>query len=214
MTTQKNRISFTVAALLGLIAVIAGFYISQHIHLKKKIDVNQFHGTLLEKPRGVNQFSLTGIDHQAFSNASLKGNWTLIFFGFTNCGYLCPTTMAELGKMYRMLEQQEIKPLPRIVMISIDPERDNLDKLDQYVKAFDPHFYGARGDDEIIKQMTREMGIAYTKVLLPNPEKAETYDMQHSGALMLFNPQGELSAFFTTPHNAELLVKDYQLLVS
>lgn len=214
MSTQKKHISLTVAALLAFIAVIAGFYISQHVHLKRKIDASEIQGTLLEKPREINQFTLTGIDNQLFTNASLKGQWTLVFFGFTNCGYLCPTTMAELGKMYRMLEQQDIKPLPKIVMISVDPERDSLDKLEHYVKAFDPHFYGARGDDEVVKQMTREMGIAYTKIALANSEKAGNYDMQHSGALMLFNPQGELSAFFTTPHKADLLVKDYQRLVS
>lgn len=213
MASQKKQISLTVTALLAFIAIMAGFSVSQHLHLKSKKDLSEFQGTLLEKPREINQFTLTGTDKQLFTNASLEGQWTLIFFGFTNCGYLCPTTMAEVGKMYRRLEEQGVKPLPRIVMISIDPERDTLDKLDQYVKAFHPHFYGARGEEEMVKQMTREMGIAYTKIPLKNSAKAENYDVQHSGALMLFNPQGELNAFFTTPHKAELLAKDYQLLV-
>ena len=214
MLTQKKHINLTVILILAFVAALVGFYVSQHVYLKRKIDQNDFQGTLLKTPREVNQFSLMGIDNQSFTNESLKGHWTLVFFGFTNCGYLCPTTMAELNKMYRLLEEANIKPLPRIVMISIDPERDSLDKLEHYVQAFNPHFYGARGDDEVIKQMTREMGIAYTKIKLANSEKAENYDMQHSGALMLFNPQGELNAFFTTPHKADLLVKDYQLLVS
>lgn len=136
------------------------------------------------------------------------------FFGFTNCGYLCPTTMAELAKMYRTLEEEGVQPLPRVVMVSIDPDRDNLEKLNQYVKAFDPHFYGARGSDEIVKQMTREMGIAYAKIAIPNDNDPHNYDVQHSGAVMVFNPNGELNAFFTTPHQANLLAKDYQLLVS
>ncbi|WP_058505164.1 SCO family protein [Legionella nautarum] len=214
MAAQKNRITLTVIVLLGFVALIAGLFVSQHLPFKKKIDPNNFHGTLLEKPREVNQFSLTGIDNQVFNNASLQGQWTIIFFGFTNCGYVCPTTMTKLNKMYRLLEEKQVKPLPKIVMISIDPERDNLDKLNHYVKAFNPDFYGARGDDEMIKQMTREMGIAYAKVTAPNAQDSESYDMQHSAALMLFNPQGELMAFFTTPHRADLLAKDYQLLVS
>lgn len=176
--------------------------------------MNAFHGTLLEKPREIEQFSLTGIDNKSFTNASLQGQWTIVFFGFTNCGYVCPTTMAELNKMYRLLEEKKVKPLPQIVMVSVDPQRDSLDKLDHYVRAFNPHFYGARGDEDVVRKMTREMGIAYAKVELPNSQNSENYDMQHSAALMLFNPQGELTAFFTTPHQADLLAKDYQLLVS
>lgn len=212
MSTRPNRITLTVAVLLAFMALITGLFVSQHITMKKKIDSSQFHGTFLQQPREIEQFSLTGIDNQVFDNQSLQGSWTLVFFGFTSCGYLCPTTMAELTKMHHILEKKGIKPLPRIVMISIDPERDSLEKLKNYVQAFDNHFYGARGNDDMVKKMTREMGIAYSKVMLPNAQQGN-YDIEHSGALMLFNPQGELSAFFTTPHQAELLAKDYHLLV-
>lgn len=214
MSAKKNRITLTVAALLACVVIMAGLFISQHVHLKKRIDPSRFHGTLLEKPRAVNQFTLTGIDNQSFDNESLHGQWTMVFFGFTSCGYLCPTTMAELAKMYHILEEKGVKPLPNVVMISIDPDRDSLDKLDHYVKAFNPHFYGARGSDESVKKMAREMGIAYAKVTLPHAKDPESYDVQHSGAVMLFNPQGKLSAFFTSPHQADFLAKDYSTLVS
>lgn len=214
MSLRIKGITLTVTILLALAALFAGIFVSQHMHFKKKIDVAQFHGTYLENPRTVNQFSLTGIDNKPFENDSLQGQWTLVFFGFTNCGYLCPTTMAELGKMYRILEQKGVKNLPHIVMISIDPERDTLEKLAHYVSAFHGSFYGARGDEESIKAMTREMGIAYAKIINKDSSNNQSYDMQHSGAVMLFNPQGELNAFFTTPHHADLLAKDYMLLVS
>jgi protein SCO1 len=214
MFNHKNRITLTVTSLVVFTVLMAGLYISQHLPRKKQIDLSQFHGTLLEKPREVKQFTLTGIDNQSFTNTSLQGQWTMVFFGFTNCGYLCPTTMTELAKMYRILEAKDVKPLPRVVLVSIDPERDNLDKIANYVKAFEPHFYGARGDEEVLQQMTREMGIAYAKVALPNSANKDNYDIQHSGAVMLFNPQGELSAFFTSPHQADLLAQDYQLVVS
>lgn len=115
--------------------------------------------------------------------------------------------MAELAKMYRILEEKKVALLPRVVMISIDPERDDQTKLAAYVKAFSPHFYAARGDEEVVKEMTREMGIAYIKVALPTAAKEANYDMQHSGAIILFNPEGKLTAFFTTPHEAALLAK-------
>ena len=212
MPGKTNRITLTITILLAIMALSAGLFVSQHMHTKKKVDVSQLHGTLLDEPRAVQPFSLTGTDHKPFNNDSLHGSWTMIFFGFTNCGYMCPTTMAELGKMYRLLEEQGVKTLPQVVMISVDPARDNLDKLGHYVNAFDPHFYGARGSEDSIKAMTREMGIAYLKVARKNTDDATNYDIEHTGSVMLFNPQGELAAFFTSPHQADLLAKDYRLL--
>ena len=204
----------TVAGLLALVALVLGVFISQFVHMNKGIDVRQFNGTLLDKPREVRPFALTGIDNVSFNNASLQGHWTMMFFGFTSCSSICPTTMAELGKMYRLLEEKGVKALPSVVMVSVDPGRDSLDKLDHYVKAFNPHFYGARGDEKSINKITQEMGIAYAKIALQGSVDAQNYDIEHTGTVILFNPQGELSAFFTVPHKAPLLAKDYLLLIS
>ena len=213
MPAKNNRVRLTVIILLAFAALVTGLFVSQHLNRKKEIDPSRFHGTLLQQPREIEKFALMGIDNAPFDNSSLQGQWTMVFFGFTNCGYLCPTTMAELGKMYRVLENKGVKPLPRVVLISIDPERDTLEKLKQYTTAFNSHFYGARGEDVDVKKMTREMGIAYGKVAIPTATDPNNYDVQHSGAVMLFNPQGQLNAFFTTPHQAQLLAEDYQLLV-
>ena len=214
MLSKKNRMMITVTSLFAFIALILGVFISQHVSLNRGIDVSRFNGTLLEKPREVRPFVLTGSDNAPFNNASLQGHWTMVFFGFTNCGSICPTTMAELGKMYRLLEEKGAKALPHVVMISVDPERDSLDKLDHYVKAFDPHFYGARGDERSIAMMTQEMGIVYTKIALQGHTDPQNYNIEHTGTVMLFNPMGKLSAFFTAPHQASLLDKDYLSLVS
>ena len=211
---QNNRIMITVAGLLGIIALVLGLFVSQQVNLRKSRDLSQFHGTALDKPREVGAFVLTGTDNTPFTNASLQGHWTLLFFGFTNCGSICPTTMAELGKMYHVLEEKKVKTLPHVVMVSVDPERDSLDKLAHYVKAFDPHFYGARGDDQAVKKMTKEVGIVYTKIIRHGHENLQNYDIEHTGTVILFNPSGELSAFFTMPHQASLLAKDYLLLIS
>jgi protein SCO1/2 len=213
MPAKKNRITLTVIVLFAFAALITGLFVSQHISIKKRIDTSKFHGTLLNKPREIEQFVLAGIDNAKFDNQSLQGQWTMMFFGFTSCGYLCPTTMAELAKMYRILNEKGVKPMPKVVMITIDPERDNTDKLKNYATAFNSNFYAAYGEQESLKKMTREMGIAYGKVVSNTITDNNNYDIQHSGAIMLFNPQGELSAFFTTPHQAELLAEDYQLLV-
>jgi protein SCO1/2 len=203
----------TIAIVLAMGALCTGAFVSQHLYSTKRIDSTQFHGTYLDHPRAINEFKLVGTDQKAFDNTSLKGKWTLVFFGFTNCGYLCPTTMAELAKMYRILDEKKVNELPQIVMVSIDPERDSLDKLHQYVTSFETSFHGARGDEAAIQLMTREMGIAYAKLENNEATGPQNYDIQHSGALMLFNPEGKLNAFFTSPHHADLLAKDYMMLI-
>jgi protein SCO1/2 len=214
MSAKAKGVGTTVAILLALGALFTGLFVSQHLHTEKQFDVTQFNGTYLDSSRAVNTFALTGIDDKVFNNSSLKGQWTLMFFGFTSCATLCPTTLAELAKMYRILEHKKIKQLPNVVMVSIDPERDTLDKLSQYMSAFHSNFYAARGPEDDVKAMTTEMGIAYEKVANGDANSPNNYDVQHSGTVMLFNPQGELTAFFTTPHHADLLAKDYILLVS
>lgn len=214
MFNKNNRIMFTVAGLFAFVALVLGMYVSQQLNSSKHNSVREFNGTLLDKPREVSAFSLMGIDSAPFNNASLKGHWTMVFFGFTNCGTICPTTMAKLGKMYHLLEASGDKQLPHVVMVSVDAERDTLDKLAHYVKSFNPHFYGARGDDASIKEMTQELGIAYAKIAKPSGESTQQYDIEHTGTVILFNPEGKLSAFFTSPHQASLLAKDYQQLVS
>lgn len=210
MRESKSGIRLTVLLLLAFAALITGVFVYQHLHAPKKIEVSQFNGTYLQKPRELAEFNLTGTDDTAFNAKSLKGQWTMLFFGFTNCDSICPTTMAELAKMYALLQHKHVQPLPHIVMVSVDPDRDSISTLKHYVHAFNPDFYGARGDEEVIKKLTGEMGIAYAKQMTDN---AGHYDMQHSGTIMLINPQGQLTAFFTMPHHAEDLAKDYQLLL-
>jgi protein SCO1/2 len=209
MLKEKSRPLLFILLICLVIATVLGF----RSHKTHSIDTSQFHGTLLDHPREIKAFTLTGIDKKPFTKNSLQGKWTILFFGFTHCGSLCPTTMAELGTMFRLLEAKKVSPLPNITMITIDPRRDTLKKLSQYVKAFNPNFYGAHEKTEGMEGLTQELGIAYTTVSR-NPSNKSIYnDIEHTGALMLFNPQGKLIAFFTSPHHARSLAEDYQLLI-
>ncbi|MCA0402644.1 MAG: SCO family protein [Proteobacteria bacterium] len=212
MPIQKKTLVTTIG-LIAVIALLAGFLLSSKLTSSQKNIAEQMSGTLLEKPRMVEEFQLTGIDSKPFNNESLKGQWTLVFFGFTHCATVCPMTMSKLNDMYLELEKAKINPLPQVVMISIDPKRDSLSRLNSFVQGFNPHFYGARGDNDAIVKMTKEMGIAF-EVSLSKDKDPQNYDIQHSGALILFNPEGQLAAFFTSPFEPKDLAKDYQLVVS
>ncbi len=211
--TRNRRVAITVLVLLAFAALITGVFVSQQIHQSKTRALANFHGTRLANPRSMQPFSLEATNGQAFNNDSLHGKWTLVFFGFTNCGYLCPTTLTELAKTYRILQQKNVSPLPQIVFISVDPTRDDRLKIKKYVRAFDPSFLGARGSEKQVHQLAASLGVAYERVA-PAKDSSQNYDIQHNGAVILFNPRGELEAFFTSPQQAALLAADYTLLVS
>lgn len=213
MQFHQNRAKWTGFALMALVLLMAAAFVLSHSGKKPVKVPKPFHGTLLREPKGVLPFALTGVDGQPFTNDSLQGQWTILFFGFTHCGYLCPTTLSQLAKMQRLLEEKGSSPLPKVVFVSLDSKRDTLLVLKNYIRGFHPNFYAARGDDDSVSKMAREMGVAYAKVMAPKRSDPDAYDIQHGGTLMLFNPQGALAAFFTTPHHAELLAEDYNVLI-
>jgi protein SCO1/2 len=157
-------------------------------------------------------FSLLSTQNQVFNNQSLRGKWTIAFFGFTSCGYLCPTTLAELTKMYKKLEQMKVKNLPQVVFITVDPEKDTMPVLSNYITAFNPQFLGLRGTEEYVKHLANETGITYIQIA--NPKDTSEYTMEHSGTLIVFNPEGKIQAFFSTPHNGAVIAQDYLKLIS
>lgn len=194
----------------GIIAGLVGFKF--HGFQAKTLDLSQFHGTLLTQPREIKPFNLMGIDGRTFNNASLQGHWTLLFFGFTSCHSVCPLTMAELGQMYRLLHNQHVQSLPQVVMISLDSERDTAERLAQYVHTFNAEFYGARGNEHDVAQLAHELGVAYATIQTQNKNTQQSYDIEHTGTIIMVNPQGKVTAFFTTPHQAQALADDYLLL--
>lgn len=213
MQNKQNRIKTTVIVLLAIVGISLGIVVSQYMHRAPTMDRTQFHGAWLDKPRSVSEFHLEGTNQASFNNASLLHHWTMVFFGFTSCSSICPTTMAELSKMERLLEDQGVTPLPQVALISLDSEHDSLERLKQYVTAFNPHFIAARGaNDDAIKTLTQEIGIAVTKV--PSPTNQQQYTIDHTGTIMLFNPEGKLCAFFTMPHESKQLAEDYRLVIA
>ncbi len=200
----------TLWAVLAILMVGSGLATYRWV-MPKPITAAQFYATVLDHPRPVPDFDLMGTDGRHFDRQHLHGHWTFLFFGFTHCGSVCPVTMAELAKMYRLVSQQPGLPLPQVVMMTLDPKRDDLVRMKEYVQAFDPHFLGARGSMQAVQVLARHMGIAYTRI--QTGVKAQNdYNIEHSGAIMLLNPNEELVAFFTPPHRAELMARDYQLL--
>ncbi|MDR3416243.1 MAG: SCO family protein [Nevskia sp.] len=165
-------------------------------------------GTLLERPRPVPDFALTGSDGKPFTKADLLGHWDVVYVGYTHCPDVCPTTLALLKAVAAGLGDDR-KRL-RVVFLSIDPERDTPETLAQYTHYFNPDFLAATGSNEQLDALGSKLGFVYQKVPGETPQ---SYLMDHSSALILIDPKGEVAGYLTPPFKTEDLVGDLKQLV-
>ena len=155
---------------------------------------------VLNTPRIFSDFELVDHRGEVFNQAHLQDVWTIVFFGFTHCPDICPTTLAILNDTYSKLKDRERERM-QIVMISIDPERDTVEKLAEYVPYFNNEFIGVTGNKHLIKRLTAELNVAYNKV----PLDSDDYTVDHSTQLVLINPKGHYHGFFKAPHSEIML---------
>ncbi len=201
----SNQLFALIALAIG--AVLIGLWISYRSFSVPKPEATNY--TLYTPAEDISAFQLTDSNDRPFTNLSLQGHWTFVYFGFTSCEALCPTTMTLLNNMYQMLLQKQQNPMPDVVMISIDPDNDTTTKLHDYVTSFNPHFQGATGAKDQIQQLASSLNVVYTKI-----KTTTGYTLDHSGAIMLIDPSGRLIAVFTPPFDAKSLADDFQGIVS
>ncbi|MEM6820106.1 MAG: SCO family protein [Pseudomonadota bacterium] len=199
-----NRIALVCAAIIGLAGGIAASLLNS-----KPEPTVLAAGTLLEPPREIASFALTS-GTTRFDNDSLVGQWQLVFFGFTRCPDICPTTLQLLVDARGDLSAQlEASQLPEIVLVSVDPEHDTPARLRDYTEFFDPTVRGVVGSDEELAAFSKNLGVLYQKIPLENGD----YTMDHSGAVIAINPEGEWAAVFSPPLRKTALVNDLKQLL-
>jgi protein SCO1/2 len=138
---------------------------------------------------------LTKQDGTPFTNDDLSGQWSLLFFGYTHCPDICPATMNVLAEAKR----KSAGDFPRVVFVTVDPQRDTVDMLGDYVHYFDPEFTGVTGDEKMIQALALQASVLHMKV--PGESGNENdYLVDHSSSILLINPEGQLAAFLGAPH--------------
>lgn len=193
----KNRIRMTIAVIVAfIILVIYGFAWRMNQPVIMSNEELQINGAIvLDKPRIFSDFELQDHRGDVFNLERMQGIWTIVFFGFTHCPDICPTTLAMLNETYSKLKDSE-KERVQVVMISLDPERDTVKKLAEYVPYFNPAFTGVTGNKHLIRRLTAELNVAYNQV----PLSGDDYTVDHSTQLILVNPMGHYHGFFKAPH--------------
>lgn len=204
-------IATTVVACLALVAVVLGVFVYSvtRTHTLSAGELRELGVFILPEPREIQAFSLVTAQGEAFQPSDLLGRWAFVFFGFTHCPDICPTTLAVMAEAERQLGPQSgANAGYHGVMVSVDPQRDQGAVLADYVGAFSPSFTGLTGSLQDIGEFARQVNVAFVKV----PAADGGYSVDHSGQIVIINPQGQYHGFIKMPHAAETIVQTFQAL--
>ena len=192
---------------LAALAVVAGIWLQ--LRMTAPAVPPETNATLLRAPRAIEEVGLQDQLGRPFGVHQLQGRWSLVFFGFTHCPDVCPTTLAILARVAGRLEDLPEDLQPQLVFVTVDPERDTPELIRAYVEHFDTRMLGLTGELSQIEELARQMGVAFQKV----PLDQGGYSMDHSAAVLMLNPRAELNAVISAPHSVEGITDDYRKIV-
>ncbi|HML10012.1 MAG TPA: SCO family protein [Stellaceae bacterium] len=189
-------------AFAGVLVLVAGVLIGISFR-------DQSHGVAGNPLAGAfgGKFSLVDQNAKPFTDADLKGKWTLVFFGYTHCPDVCPTALNDLSLALDQLGDK--KKDVGIVFISVDPERDTPAVLKSYVESFDAPIEGLTGTPEQVAEAAKDYKVYYAKHPLPGGG----YDMDHSALIYIMDPQGRFTATFTPQDTSDTMAARLKKLV-
>jgi protein SCO1/2 len=196
--------------ILAIVAFAAGLILARLLAPGPVDAPHTERATVLPAARALPPLGLVDQDGHPLSADFFAAHWTLVFFGFTQCPDICPTTLATLAAAQRTLADLPVAERPRVLLVSVDPERDSPDRLAAYVRFFDPAFLAATGTPEATAAAAGAFGVPYAKVPLPEGG----YTMDHGSGLFVVGPAGALVAYLSAPHDAATIARDYRRIVA
>jgi protein SCO1 len=159
-------------------------------------------------PRPLPPFSLLAHDGSSFDAARLRGHYTFVLFGYTNCPDVCPTTLMELARARQRLADLPAAARPAVALVSVDPARDTPERLAAYAPHFDPSFVGVTGSEAAIGALAQALGVAIER----GTPVDGSYSVDHTAAIFLIDPAARVAAVFPAPHEAAALADDYRAI--
>lgn len=200
-------------AIVAVISIATGFLLYQ-----KSFNLAQpEHSLFYQTPRTIKPFAM--VDHQgtAFANEQLIGKWSWVFFGYTSCPDVCPTTLQELNFVYD--ELKAINENAQVLLVSVDPQRDTVEKLAQYIAYFNQEFKALTADHSVLFPFARNLGLMYA---ISDEKRDDNYLVDHSASIVLINPEGKIAAIFKPEHelgqlpiiSGDNLVSDFAKIVN
>lgn len=182
-------ITFVVFVCAALITSLFVYHMSQQ---QKSALIDDGNSLIFPVGRDMETVRLVNTDGKDFTERDLKKHWTLLFFGFTHCSSVCPATMDMISKAYENLHSDI--PNLQVVLVSLDPERDDKSTLKQYTQSYHTDFIGVSGKIENVRKLQSQMGVFSA----PDNSTGNTsnYQLQHTASIMLINPEGKWVGMF------------------
>ena len=204
---KRNLITLLIVITAGLVLARIALYTPGPDKAAMAPAPEALKSLLLSEPRPLKPFTLSDHNGQPLGLAQLKGQWSFIFFGYTHCPDICPTTLGMLkGVANKLDEHDRISSDTRFLFVSVDPKRDTLPHLKDYIEYFHKEFVAATGERQEIDSLARSLGAMY---MFDGDIEKDDYIVNHSASVALVNPQGEWVARFNPPHTAKPFYSDY-----
>ncbi len=156
--------------------------------------------------RQIPQFTLSDVDGEPLTEAMFDDRWSLMFFGFTSCPDVCPTTLSVVNGVVERLGEVGAEP-PQVVFVTVDPARDSASRMKDYVAFFNEDFIGVTGEQNALHELTSELGIVVA--FTANDDDPDAYTVDHTASLLLVDPERRVRAKLSAPHDVETIVSDY-----
>jgi len=199
--------------LVALIALaFAGFGFWAQTSLNQRQLQTLESAQIYPQAKSLSDFTLSDDRGEDFGQERWQGGWNLLFFGYTHCPDVCPNTLHLLqGLKSQWQDSGQSRYFPKVTFISVDPERDQPEQLHSYVTYFDPDFSGATGDPAQLQSLSRQLGAMFW--IEEHTDGATTYNVDHSAAIYLLDPQARLVARFSAPQVARQMLPDLGVIM-
>jgi len=201
MTARLVRIG-----VLAIVAFVVGLVLARVVWPARPALPALEVASILPEPKRLPALALVSEAGTALGADFFREHWTLVFFGFTHCPDVCPTTLAMLTQATRELLDLPPAERPRVLFVSLDPKRDTPAQVAQYVRFFDPAFLGATGSPEAVAAAANAFAVPYVKVPLPDGG----YTIDHGAGLYLVAPSGAIAAIASGVRDPRALARDYR----
>mgnify|MGYP002044674604 FL=1 len=206
MVMSRRNIIFVFLVLFGM-SVLFAYFQSLPSLLQKKPTL--LTGKILTRPMELDNFELIDQNNQTFNSESLKGNWTILFFGYTNCPDLCPTTIYKLAEVKNDVNQNLPSKNFNTVLVTLDPDRDTPERLDEYIGYFDESMLGVTGTYKNIQSFSSNLSVFYQRI-----NKDGGYDFNHTASIFVFNQDGSLFATMSPATSVSELRDDFYTILN
>ena len=201
MVMSKRNIIFILLILFSITGLFTYFQSLPSLLEKKPSLIT---GKILVRPMEIDNFELIDQNNEVFNKKSLEGGWTVLFFGYTNCPDVCPTTIYKLAEIKNGIKEDLPSANFNTVLVTLDPDRDSSERLDEYIGYFDETMLGVTGTYENIQSFTSSLSVFYQRI-----NKEEGYDFNHTASIFVFDKDGSLFATMSPANTVEEIESDF-----